>query len=95
MDEINEFNETYENIHKTTIPNKVHIIMHHLSEYFDRFLTSLRYYSDQTIESTHQEFGKRLEAGNYNVKNHRSYIHGKKLLKGTIHYNSYNFGYGV
>ena len=53
--------------HRTTIPNKVHIIMHHLSEYFDRFSTTLKYFSDQTIESTHQEFGKRLEAGNYDI----------------------------
>ena len=34
------------------------------------------------IESTHQDFSKRMEAGNYNVKNFRSKIHGKKLLRG-------------
>ena len=69
--------------------------MHHLSEYFTRFSTTFKNKSDQTIESTHQEFGKRMETGNYNIKNHRSFKHGKTLLKGTIHYNSYTFCYGI
>ena len=32
--------------------------------------------------STHQEFSKRMEAGNYNVKNFRSKIHGEKCSGG-------------
>ena len=66
-----------------SVPNKLHIITDHLSVYLTK-----------TIESTHQEFSKRMEAGNYNVKNFRSKVHGK-MLRGVIHFNSFNFGYGV
>ena len=60
-----------------------------------KFSKTLYNLSDQTIESTHQEFAKRMEAGQFNMKNYRSVIHGKKLLRRVIHFNSLNFGYGV
>ena len=78
-----------------SVPNKVHIITDHLPVYLTKFQRTLHNLSDQTIESTHQEFSKRTEAGNYNVKNFRSKIHGEKILWGVIHFNSFNFGYGV
>ena len=78
-----------------TVPNKIHILIDHLPVYLEKFSKTLYNLSDQTIESTHQEFAKRMEAGQYNIKNYRSVIHGKKLLRGVIHFNSLNFGYGV
>ena len=69
-------------VHGTTIPNKVHIIMHHLPVFFEKIGVTLKKFSDQTIESTHQEFSKRMETGNYNVKNYRSTKHGKNYYVG-------------
>ena len=58
--------------HGTTITNKVHIIMEHLGEYFYRSGSTLKYASDQVVESSHQEFSKRMDSGNYNVKNFKA-----------------------
>ena len=78
-----------------SIPNKVHIIIDHLPVYLSKFAKTFYHLSDQTMESVHQEFFKRMAAGNYKVKNFGSKSHGRKLHRGVIHFNSVNFGYGV
>ena len=75
----------------TTVPNKVHLIQSHLPDFFREKGHSLYGLSDQVIESCHQEFSKRLSQSNYDVKNYRSFIHGKKLKRGVVHFNSFNF----
>ena len=73
-----------------SIPNRAHIIMAHVDEYI--FLTghSLGRVSDQVVESAHSALNKRLERSNYWVKDLESDIHGLKLYKGILHFNSYN-----
>ena len=63
----------------STITNKEHIIREHLGEYFYRSGSTLKYARDQVVESSHQEFSKQMDSGNYNVKNFRSKKHGKNL----------------
>ena len=83
------------NLHNFTVPNKVHMIVDHLPVYFSKFSKTLYGLSDQTVESVHQDFNTRMSASKYIVKNFRSKVHGQKLFRGVIHYNSYNFGYDV
>ena len=41
--------------HGETMPLKVHIIIHHLSDYFDEAGKTLRMTSDQFVEAAHQK----------------------------------------
>ena len=79
----NSWRKLVEN-HKFTIPNKVHIIVTHLLDFLKKNKITLHSKSDQTIESVHQEMESRLSAGKYHVKNHKSLIHGKRLLSGMV-----------
>ena len=90
---IDDFTNSWMNLknkYGTTVPNKVHIITTHLKTFMKKQKT-LYQKSDQTVESIHQEFEKRLVQSNYKVKNFRSQAHGIKLQRGTIHFNAYNF----
>ena len=62
-------------------------------EYFQLTGKTLYGKSDQTIESIHQEFYRRIHGSGYFVKNIKSDTHGIKLLKGVNHFNAYNVGY--
>ena len=73
--------------------NKIHIIEDHLEDFFEKFKTTFKNKSDQTMESTHQELNSRMQSSKYVVKNFISDIHGTKLKRAIIHFNSYNVGY--
>ena len=64
-----------------SVLNKVHIITDYLIVYLTKFKRTLHNSSDQTTKNT--QFSKRMEAGNYNVKNFRSKIHGEKCSGGS------------
>ena len=62
-EKIKAFEDSWMVLHdkyKVTIPNKVHIIVTHLVEYFDERGITLNQTSDQTIESVHHELFRRL-----------------------------------
>ena len=62
-EKIKAFEDSWMVLHdkyKVTIPNKVHIIVTHLVEYFDERGITLNQTSDQTIESMHHELFRRL-----------------------------------
>jgi hypothetical protein len=65
-----------------TFPNKMHIVYHHLEDYYDESGESLTKTTDQTVESAHQWFDKLLHRSNYWVKDALSDRAGKQLLKG-------------
>ena len=46
--------------------------------------------SDQLIEATHAFLNHRLISSNYWVKDISSKMHEDRLLKGILHFNSYN-----
>ena len=95
---IDDFSKSWKDLrecHGTTVPNKVHIIQAHLSDYLKKTKTTFKNKSDQVVESTHQEYFSRMKSSNYIVKNFKSEKHGLKMLKGTMHFNSYNVGYGI
>ena len=83
------------NLNGFTIPTQVHVITDHLPFYLQKFSKTLTTTSDQTVESVHQDFNSRMTTSKYVVKNFRSRIHGLKLHKGAINYDSYNFGYDI
>ena len=58
-------------------------------DYFDEIQESLSKTSDQCIESAHQETHRALVRGGYVVKDVKAPQHGKKLLRGILHMNSY------
>jgi hypothetical protein len=76
-----------------TIPNKVHVIVDHLPDYFDRTGKTLHNISDQTIESVHQLLFKHMVRSNYYVKHAKSKKHSQKALAGLKAFNSYNVGF--
>ena len=95
---IDDFSEAWKELrecHGTTVPNKVHIIEAHLPDYLRKEKVTFKNKSDQVIETTHQEYHSRMTSSKYIVKNMKSEVHGLKMLRGTIHFNSYNVGYGV
>ena len=92
---MNDFEDSWNQLHDkygTTIPNKVHIITHHLPAVLKKTKKTLKGLSDQTMESVHQCFNSRMTASNYVVKNINSRAHGRKLLAGTNHYNCFAIG---
>ena len=75
---------------KVSYTNKVHIIIDHVPEYIREKKLSLGQTSDQVIEASHQFVNKRFQNSKYTINNTEHPSHGKKLLKGMHHVNSYN-----
>ena len=83
MDILNE-------VFKVSYTNKIHIIIDHVPDYIREKKLSLGQTSDQVIEASHQFVNKRFQNSKYTVNNVDHPSHGKKLLKGIHHVNSYN-----
>ena len=71
------------------LPLKVHIISHHLSDYFDLTGKTLRKVNDQVVESAHSKVRKFFDAHpNYNHKIKTSEASGDATLAGIVHFNT-------
>ena len=79
--------------HGQTMPLKVHIILEHLSDYFEQEGKTLRRTNDQFIEACHSKVRKFFETHpNFQHKDKSSDTYGDAILKAIIHFNSYNLG---
>ena len=79
--------------HGQTMPLKVHIILEHLSDYFEQEGKTLRRTNDQFIEACHSKVRKFFETHpNFKHKDKSSDTYGDAILKAIIHFNSYNLG---
>ena len=74
--------------HISTTP-KIHILIDHLSDYFDLTNMSLRKITEEVVEQMHQYVHKRLNKG-YWVKDINNPNHGILLLRAVNHINCYN-----
>ena len=75
--------------HGETMPLKVHIIVHHLSDYFDEAGKTLRTTSDQFVEAAHHKVKHFIDSHpNYNHVDKSTY--GQAALAGVTHFNSNN-----
>ena len=54
------------------------------------YKTNLADTTDQTIENVHQHISKRFAMSGYNMKDKNAPGYATKLLRGLLHYNSYN-----
>ena len=71
------------------MPLKVHIISHHLSDYFVLTGKTLRKVNDQVVESAHSKVRKFFDAHpNYNHKIKTSEASGDATLAGIVHFNT-------
>ena len=78
---------------KVTMPLKVHIIIQHLSDYFETKNTTLRHTDDQFVEAAHSKVRKFLDLhANYNHNDKSTEEYGDAILKAIIHFNSNNLG---
>ena len=68
---------------------KLHIILHHLCDYFDETNMTLVKVSDEVVENCHQLFNKRLIKG-FHVKDLSNPAHGEKLYNAVRSFNTYN-----
>ena len=92
-DAIEDVSKTWSFLHEhynIQIPNKVHIIMDHVGDYIEMTGKSLGRVSDQIVECAHSALHRRLSISNYWVKNKETDVHGIKLFRGIVHFNSYN-----
>ena len=77
-------------IHSVSLTNKVHILFSHVFDYINLTGKGLGRVSDQIVEACHSALNKRLAASKYWIKDLESDLHGKMLLRGILHFNSYN-----
>ena len=76
-----------------TMPLKVHIIVDHLSEYFELEGSTLRNTNDQFIEACHAKVKKFFENHpNYNLKDKTSEKYGEAIHAAIVQFNSNNLG---
>ena len=74
-----------------TMPLKVHIIVDHLSDYFEEAGKTLRSTSDQFVEAAHHKVNHFIEAHpNYNHVDKSTEEYGQAILAGVVHFNSNN-----
>ena len=74
-----------------TMPLKVHIICHHLSDFFTTTGQTLRKVNDQVVEAAHHKVKMFFEARpNYNHQNKETLSSGEATLAAIIHFNSIN-----
>ena len=72
-------------------PFKVHIIYHHLSNYFELSGQTLRRVNDLVVEASHHKVKQFFEnRPNYNHKNKKTIASGEATLKGIVHFNTFN-----
>ena len=64
--------------------------MDHVGDYIEMTGKSLGQVSDQIVECAHSTLHRRLSISNYLVKNKETDVHGIKLFRGIVHFNSYN-----
>ena len=77
--------------HGETMPLKVHIIVHHLSDYFDEAGKTLRTTSDQFVEAAHHKVKHFIDSHpNYNHIDKSTDEYGQAALAGVTHFNSNN-----
>ena len=77
--------------HGETMPLKVHIIVHHLSDYFDEAGKTLRTTSDQFVEAAHHKVKHFIDSHpNYNHVDKSTDEYGQAALAGVTHFNSNN-----
>ena len=74
---------------KLSTTPKLHIILHHLCDYFDETNLTLVKASDEIVENCHQLFNKRLIKG-FVVKDLSHPAHGEKLYNAVRSFNTYN-----
>ena len=75
---------------KFKLTPKIHIICDHLKDYLSSTGQPLGITTDQLVENMHQHVDKTFRKSGYFVKDIHSDAHDRKLLKGTIHLNTYN-----
>ena len=74
-----------------TMPLKVHIICHHLSDYFEITGRTLRRVNDQVVEASHHKVKTFFEARpNYNHHDKTTLASGEATLQAIAHFNSVN-----
>ena len=74
-----------------SMPLKVHIICHHLSDYFQLTGQTLRRVNDQVVEASHHKVKQFFEnRPNYNHKNKETEASGEATLRGIIHFNAFS-----
>ena len=74
-----------------TMPLKVHIICHHLSDFFTFTGKTLRKVNDQVVEASHHKVKMFFEARpNYNHQNKETLSSGEATLAGIIPFNLIN-----
>ena len=79
--------------HEQTMPLKVHIIVDHLSYYFELESKTLRNTNDQIIEACHSKVRKFFDNHpNFNHKDKSTDMYGDAILTAITHFNSYNLG---
>ena len=77
-----------------TMPLKVHIIVDHLSDYFELSNQTLKDTNDQFIEACHAKVKKFFDNHpNYKFKDKNSDAYGEALLAAIVHFNSNNLGF--
>ena len=72
------------------LTNKIHIIISHFGQYIELTGRAIGHASDQTVEAAHAAMNRRMRDSKYWVKNVESKIHGKKMHRCILHFNSYN-----
>ena len=79
--------------HGQTMPLKVHIILDHLSDYFELESKTLRNTNDQFIEACRSKVRKFFDNHpNFNHKDKSTDMYGDAILTAITHFNSYNLG---
>ena len=77
-----------------TMPLKVHIIVDHLSDYFELSNQTLKDTNDQFIEACHAKVKKFFDNHpNYKFKEKNSAAYSEALLAAIEHFNSNNLGF--
>ena len=74
----------------STIP-KIHILLHHVEEYFDLTNATLKRTTDELCERIHQDLNKRLLRSMYYGKDVKNPKQGSILYQGIHNFNTYNF----
>ena len=79
--------------HGQTMPLKIHIILDHLSDYFEMEGKTLRNTNDQFIEACHSKVRKFFDNHpNFNHKDKSTDKNGNAILTAIVHFNSNNLG---
>lgn len=86
---IQEFSKMYKSLDNMTITPKVHIVEHHLSDFFKEMGEAkygLGWYSEQSFEAMHHDMMQEWERVKISDPNHPDF--GPKLLKFVLGYNA-------